>query len=115
VDVVFDNDGAMILAEFSSQHRTWAALDTGQRIMYENLIKSTDSIACVCHHNVPITEQIRSDRDVEEFQVMFAVGPQLFISTVFPGKKWRNLVTGWFDCPRDILFRLFEEENQWKS
>lgn len=100
VDFVLDNNGFLLVGEFSSRHTEWHQLDFGQQLMYQNLVKAGQGriVAALCKHNVPTMSQIRTDVDVKSFQVMSMEGQKLAIASVLPGDKWLHFVTKvWFN------------------
>ena len=108
VDHVFDDWGAMLFAEFSSQHKKWSELDDGQVWMYQNLVKgSNNAIAALCKHSVPTTRQINTKNDVDSFHVMSAVNGMIKTSCVYDGARWPGFVLSWYD--KEKRKQLFKE------
>ena len=98
-----DNNGHILLMEFSTTFWKWESLHVGQSRLYENLVKAGNGKihAVLCFiHKVPYTEEICSKSDVKYFTplgsdtIENADGNwESFVGSVFkPGgvTKWIN-------------------------
>lgn len=105
----FDNNGHILLAEFSSNNTHWWQLKTGQRRGYESLVCLNDGtpvrcIACLCKHSVKGRE-INTLTDVDSFCVMLPALSAGVVCThnLFRGEKWGGFVKQWFDDPSSVV------------
>ncbi len=99
IDMVIDDNGAMLFNELSSRHHRWHELSTGQRRLYEGLIFQTQHCAVLCKHSVPPAEEreINTRTDIDNFQVMLWQPSGLFFTEVFHGNsRWQQFVASWF-------------------
>jgi len=100
IDVVFDNKlhGRTLFCEFSSSVDLWKDKPSGQRILYMQLLRTTNysSAAVLCRHNTPADTPVNSLLDVVSFHVMRCVGGQVVCtpsdSKPFPGGDWVEFV-----------------------
>lgn len=104
IDVVFDNafHGRQLFCEFTSRDIYWPEKPFGQRVVYEQLLKSgSPSSACVlCSHDVPSDSLIDTSRHVDSFQVMrvsegrvvYTPGERL----TFSGSLWVDFVKSFY-------------------
>ena len=103
VDMVFDNAGRIIFIELERSCSRWQEVTRGQRLLYENLIKSGAHCACLCKHSVPVPMQIDTRYDIESFEIMvWDYG--LVYSKIQPGVYWKKFVCDWFSAPEGPLF-----------
>lgn len=98
-DMVFDNGGALIYGEISSEFSEWARLKKGQRKAYSNAIWQTRNCAVLCRHNVPLSElrAINTREDIRDYQVMLYDGKGFSFSSV--RHDWKEFVDRWFANP----------------
>ena len=99
-DLVFDNMGAMLFCELSSNCDQWRLLEKGQRWAYQSAIKNNrPHCAVICRHNVKLADlrQIDTRRDIVAFQVMAYDLAAFRISCVIEGNEhWQAFVLAWF-------------------
>lgn len=105
VDLCFDNNGAVLFADFSIACDSWTQIKStlrGQRWLYESLIKSGPHCAVICKHSVQAERLIDTLKDVERFQVMvWDFEPVL--SPVYSGRVWQSFVCQWVNSPHGPL------------
>ena len=95
IDIVFDNVGQIIFGELSRSRSCWQQTAPGQRLVYENLIKTGAHCACLCRHSVPASIQIDTRCDIDTFQIM--IWDYGFVySKILSGASWQKFVTAWF-------------------
>ena len=97
VDMLFDNNGMIIVCELSSWARDWHELKRGQRWVYEAFIKDRPFFAVLCKHSVkPQTgRQINTQSDIECFHVMAWDHGPVYSGIVEGNEAWRRLVRYW--------------------
>lgn len=99
IDLIFDNRGAILYADFSINCDQWEQIRQtlrGQYLAYEAAIKHGPHCAVICKHSVKpdLLRKIRTLSDVERFQVMvWDFGP--IFSPVYDGTYWQHFVLHW--------------------
>jgi hypothetical protein len=107
VDLCFDNNGAVLFADFSISCADWKQLSRGlrgQRRLYEALIRTGPHCAVICKHSVnpDMRRHIDTLRDVDQFQAMvWDFEPVL--SPVYDGCWWQAFVMKWVNEPSGPL------------
>lgn len=98
IDHVFDNAGRMVFTEFSSKTSDWGKLPVGQRLLYENLLKSSGGrhVAALCQHNTPKDKQIDTRKGVIAFSLMRCRDGSVHWTEPFGGDRWDKFVKSWF-------------------
>jgi hypothetical protein len=87
--MVLDDKGRILFIELSSKTARWDELSTGQRKLYENIVKnSSRQRAVLCHIRTEPGKEILTDEDVKAFSVMSLTASGLHVSKVFPGELW---------------------------
>lgn len=103
IDAVIADGKKMLLLEFSSQHHNWNQLIHGQRRLYQDLIVvgQKQLWAVLLKHSVPKSRQIRSDEDIESFQLMLLNKKlEVITSDVIPcahSDRWMRFVHAYFE------------------
>lgn len=103
IDLIFDNRGSILFADFSIQCDRWEEVKAklrGQYMAYEAAVAHGPHCAAICKHSVKpdLLRKIDTLRDVERFQVMvWDYGPVL--SPVYDGAYWQHFVTFWVNIP----------------
>jgi len=113
----FDNNGRILLAEFSSRNTGWFELSKGQRMGYEALVKlgagpRVRCIACLCKHSVPKENQINTLTDVKTFSVMIPAKCSAGVVCTFnpyPASIWNQFVSMWFSDPDELIRRVYSD------
>ena len=104
IDVVFD---CMMMArtlfcEFSAEVSIWRDKKTGQRLLYQQLLKTNNyRNGCVlCYHNTPVSRSVNSFKDVISFHVMRANSGLVYYmpseTESFPGTLWVDFVKSFY-------------------
>jgi hypothetical protein len=92
-----DSAGKIIYLELTRGAPEWRFLKRGQRLGYENLVRGTDRIAILAHHDVTpeMGRPIDTLNDLTSFQAMvWENGPKY--SAVFIGQpKWEQFISSW--------------------
>jgi hypothetical protein len=95
----FDNNGAILFAEFSISCDSWEQMGrrlNGQRRLYRGVIGHGPHCAAICKHDVTpeMRRPIDTLRDVGRFQVMvWDFEPVL--SAIYDGAYWQSFVIKW--------------------
>lgn len=105
VDMYFDNDGRLILAELSSKYTRWTDLDVGQWRGYRALIHSTEHVAILLKHAVPKSRKINTRNDIQHYQLMMW-RDGFYTSNVYSGSSWPQFVELWFEKPDQAIRRV---------
>lgn len=101
VPLCFDNKGAIIFAELSSDCADWKDESRGQRWLFESLIRHARHCAVLCKHSVTpeMHRHIDTLRGVDSFQVTVwdfgQDGDDFVFSPVYDGAYWQRFVTKW--------------------
>lgn len=109
IDFILDNAGFEIIGELSRTSAKWAEATSGQKRVYEGLIRwGAPHVAVLCRHNVSPEERraISPKLDVISFQPMLC-DHNLVVARVFEGNAlWQAFVASWFKDPIRLRHRL---------
>tara|TARA_R110000803_G_scaffold208635_1_gene277432 strand:- start:233 stop:703 length:471 start_codon:yes stop_codon:yes gene_type:complete len=104
---MYDNNGNILLVEFSSQNVSWSELSKGQRWGYESMVKlgaNSDSVclAILCKHRISTDQQICTHDAVDWFSVMLPAKSGGVVTTYKPlsGDRWPKFVVSFFEDPK---------------
>jgi hypothetical protein len=110
IDLCFDNNGAIIFADFSASYTDWNQIGEklkGQRWLYESVIKHNRHCAVLCKHSVTpeLGRKINTLSDVDSFQVMVWDNDKraFVLSRIYPGRWWQDFVQMWMDSDDGIM------------
>lgn len=96
IDMVFDFGGNFLFVELNSRTCDWQDLPYGQKLLYENLVRSgSGKHTCVLarHAIPPAGVQIDSVKDIISFRVMKLVEGRVEVSEEYPGNVWHGFVS----------------------
>ena len=104
IDVVFDNllNGRQLFCEFTSREALWTEKAHGQRVMYQQVLRTTNysSASVLCFHSVPSNMPIDSLKDVNSFHVMRCVDGKIIYmpgdQRTFDGSLWPDFVLSFY-------------------
>ena len=94
IDFAIDNNGIILIVEFSSQTDRWDDLKRGQRLLYENLVWAGcgNIKAALAFIRPQPGVQIDTVRDVISFSLMCRQHGEIVKSQTFSGKHWQEAV-----------------------
>lgn len=94
IDMAVDNNGVILIVELSTRTDKWHELNTGQRLLYENMVwAGQGNIKAALCHIIPAPEkQIDTVNDVVSFSVMCWKCGELVKSHSFTGNNWKAAV-----------------------
>lgn len=99
IDMVLDNAGQIMFVEVSTRTCDWSALPTGQRRLYESLVKNSPrQRAVLCHVSSEPGKQIDTHKDVLSFSVMSFDGV-IQVSPPVPGERWVDYLRKFYGLP----------------
>lgn len=117
IDAAIDNSGRILFIEISSSTASWLDLQYGQRILYENLLRSANGkhVAALAKHGV-IEEghPIRTWCDIDVFSLMFYANGKISFSDSFNSDRWPGFVKRWCESngPDKIVDHLVQIASQ---
>lgn len=95
-NIAIDNNGTILLVEFSTKSAAWDKLPKGQFLLYRNLVCAGHGrqIAALAHIEPKPDQPIDTLHDVREFSVMrYDEEAGYKTSPVYQGKHWKTAVT----------------------
>lgn len=110
IDFVVESDGCFLIAEFSRDTDRLEGLKRGQALLYSRLWHQTGALpwaVAICQHQVPITKQIDTMRDVKACTVYFNSNKFLQLNNA----EWVTLVENWAKDPRLTLRSLNDKRD----
>ena len=104
IDVVFDNMlmARTLFCEFSSAVSLWGCKPSGQRYLYQQLLKTNNyrNGSVLCYHKTPVEKNVNSFADVISFHVMRANSGVIYFmpseAESFPGTLWVDFVKSFY-------------------
>jgi len=98
IPLCFDNNGWVLWCELSSSFSAWHQVQTGQKWLYESILRNSQHFGVLCQHNVrpEMQRPINTRYDIQSFQVMLWDFGYVRSNVITGNGMWQKFVLSFY-------------------